>query len=379
MHLRALPLPVSCLVALALSGCTSDLPAPDLYPIPDDGGADDTSQPGELAVECGELPQAAVDASFVFSPEVMGGDGVYRFEANDLPPGLAISETTGQVTGVPTSEGELAFEIVVTDGTGATGRDTCEVSINPGLSVDLALDAVPHCATGNETLRDFVVDGTGDGTPIRCEHVAGQGNGKTPEGISVDPESCAIVGSVTEERLGTWAFMVRGTQSGAEVWLPYCATRDEGLDYDILVEHTTSGTDNTLVPLMRTYDPAATLDVGGDGDPSFRITHPPACGGSSCYYGYAYSINSSPFDVDTIAFGNAALFHDPVSDAPIGFTHELSVGGPAVGESFRARPWVVNLDIDYCLSSDTDTCTGVENIRTNGAGNLEFSIIMVPE
>jgi hypothetical protein len=386
MHVRAIQRSSSSLLVFALTACTSDLTAPDLYQVQDDSA--DTTPVDDLDVQCGELPRAAVDASFLFSPQAMGGDGNYRFSAEDLPPGLAISESSGQIAGVPLEEGEHTFDLVVTDGAGSVGQDTCSLSIRPGLSVNLALDAVPHCAQRGESLLDFVVEGTGDGTPIRCEHPGGQGNGKRPDGISINEESCAIEGTVNEVRLGTWAFMVRGVQSGAEVWLPYCVTREDGLAYDIRVEHTTAGTDNTLVPLMRTYDPAAALDVGGDGDPRFEITQPAACSGASCFYGYAFSINSSPFSIDTIAFSPRGLLEDPGSSEPIGFFHEFSIGGEPVSEDFRQRSWVVNFDLDYCLSADPDDCTcpdgdatcdSAQRVRDNGDGNLEFSIIMVPE
>jgi hypothetical protein len=340
-----------------------------------------------LELECGDLPRAAIDASFAYSPSVMGGEGSLRFSADELPAGLAISESTGQITGVPTEAGERAFELTVTDGT-ATARDTCSITIHPALGVDLALDTVPYCVRGSQTLLDFVVEGTGDGNPIRCDHMAGTGNGKIPDGVELEPDTCAITGSVTEQRLGTWAFMVRGTQSEAEVWIPYCVTREQGLDYEIRVEHTTAGADNTLVPLMRTYDASAALDVGEPGDPRFEIIDETACSGSSCFYGYAFSVNSSPFSIDTISFNPRSLLHDPSTDEPIGFTHGFSVGGPPVGDAFRRRPWVVNFDLDYCLSSDADLCTcpddddscnAAQKVRDNGAGNLEFSIIMVPE
>jgi hypothetical protein len=425
MHLRALSLLMVSAAAprryaglvvglFALGACTSDLPAPDLYQARDDSA--DTS-PGDLTVDCGELPRAAVNASFVFSPQVEGGDGDYRFAAEGLPDGLSIDAGSGQIMGIPSVEGDHTFDLVVTDGDGGMGQDTCSISVHPALSTALELDAVPYCVQRGETLLDFVVDGTGDGTPIVCDHTGGQGNGKTPEGISIDPETCAIEGSIQEVRLGTWAFMVRGTQSGAEVWLPYCVTREDGSGYDVQVEHTTPGADSTLVPLMRRYDASAALDVGGDGDPRFEITHPSACTGTSCFYGYAFSVNSSPFSIDTIAFSPRGLLMD-ASDEPIGFFHEFSVGGDPVPEGFRARPWTVNFDLDYCLSTDTEGCTcpdpvtpaptcttdadcsGVgfacerENeddaqgecrcsdarvVRANGDGNLEFSIIMVPE
>lgn len=383
MHLRPRQRPVCTgTLMLALCACTNDLPAPDLYEgdLDTDSSASATTGSSALSVDCSDIPQGAVDATFGYAPTVMGGDSFYTFAATELPEGLAIDATTGQIMGVPTTEGTYMFDVTVMDTSGGMGQATCELDVNPALSVDLDLDKVPYCAYAGETLLDFLVEGTGDGTDIVCEHVAGEGNGKTPEGITVDPDSCAVQGTVQEDRLGTWVFMVRGTQSDAEVWLPYCVTNDQGMDYDITVEHTMAGVDNTLVPLMRTYDTSAPLDVGGGGDPYFEIIDPSSCSQNSCYYGYAYSINASPF---AVGMGNPSLSPSGLvydaGNAPIGFSHELSITGPQVTGALAERPWVVNLDLDYCLTTNEPTCDGPENIRQNGAGNLEFGIIMVPQ
>jgi len=363
-----------------LGACTSDLDAPDAYSEPSISAGNDTA--GDLGLDCDAFPEGAVGADYDHTPDVSAmDDGTRSWMAETLPEGLEINERSGRITGTPTTTGTTSVDFTVMDSTGMSST-TCDIVINEGLDVDqaLAIDEVPFCLRpGEETLLDLVVDGTGDGTAIRCDSDGGTGNGRRPAGISVNAETCAVEGSITEDRFGTWVFIVRGTQSGAEVFVPYCVTNDESTGYDIAVDHSGlggEGVDSTLVPIFRTFNPDAALAVGEDDDPLFTITSPGECG-SSCFFGFAFNINASPFDAETFAITNDAIATGPAG--PEGFTHGLSIGGPQVDEAFRDRPWTVNIALDYCLSDTNGPCEGATNVRANGDGGIELSILMVPE
>ena len=373
------------LLALPVSGlfgaCTSDLDAPDAYTEPSAGN--DTA--GDLGLDCDALPQGAVGADYDFTPEVSAmDDGSRTWMAETLPEGLSIDESSGRISGVPTTEGTTSVEFTVMDATGMAAT-TCDIVINEGLDVniDLVVDEVPGCLRpGGQTLLDFVVEGTGDGSPITCDHQGGNGNGARPAGISVNPDTCAIEGTIMEDRYGTWVFMVRGEQSGAEVWVPYCVSNDEPSGYDITIDHSglaDAGEDGTLVPILRRFNPGASVAVGEDGDPLFSIVDPDSCGDNSCFFGFAFSINGSPFDPDTFAITNDAILQDDAGGGPQGFTHGLEIAGPQVAEEFQDRPWTVNVALDYCLADSDGPCDGADNVRANGEGNIEVSILMVPE
>ncbi|MGH1341047.1 MAG: putative Ig domain-containing protein [Nannocystales bacterium] len=363
-----------------LGACTSDLDAPDAYSEPSITAGNDTA--GDLDLDCDAFPEGAVGADYDFTPEVSAmDDGSRTWIAETLPEGLEIDERSGRITGTPTTAATTSVDFTVMDSTGMAAT-TCDIVINEGLDVDqaLAVGEVPFCLRpGEETLLDLVVDGTGDGTPIRCSSDGGTGNGRRPAGISVNAETCAIEGSVTEDRFGTWVFIVRGSQSGAEVFVPYCVTNDEPGGYDVAVDHSDlsdDGVDSTLVPIFRTFNPGAALSVGVDDDPLFTITSPDDCG-SSCFFGFAFNINASPFDADTFQITNATIASG--AGGPEGFTHGLTIGGPQVDEAFRDRPWTVNIGLDYCLSNTDGPCDGGQNVRANGDGGIELSILMVPE
>lgn len=359
--------------------CTSDLPAPnDFNQATDSVGETD----GALALSC-EGWVGAVGAEADFTVMVEGGAMPFTFEAMNLPAGLSIDSSTGRITGVfEAVDPSASFAVDVTDGDGETATTQCQIQVNPSLSAPIDVADVPFCLR-NGTLLDLVVPGTGDGTPIVCEAPGGTGNGRVPEGISIDPDTCEVEGAVTEDRRGTWAFMVRGTQSGANVWVPYCVTRaDGGGSYDIDVDHSGLGTDidSTLLPISRVFDPAAPLSVGEPMDPFFQVIDEASCGANSCFFGFVFSINASPFDADSFGVVNDQLLQDPTTSNPIGFSHGwATLTGDPVDERFADRPWVLNVDLDYCLDGTESECQGLMNIRENGDLRFQMSVIMVPE
>ncbi len=365
-------------ILLVLPGCTSDLPAPSNYVAVADSGPANM-----LMVDCAALPNAAEGASFSYTPPTMGQreDRAYQFDAVDVPAGLEVDKTTGEITGTPdVAPGDYSFEITLSDiddPDNYSASATCTLTVRRGLQAPLAIDTTPYCLRSGDSLLDLVVDGTGDGSEILCDAPGGSGNGRLPEGITVNETSCTIEGSLADDRYGTRVFIMRGQQSGAQVFVPYCVTNPDEGRYDITVAH--SGIeDGTEVPLLRTFNPNAGFDVGGEMDPLFTIVDPTACGASSCFYGFAFSINGSPFDGQSFSLNPDGLLRD-MDDNPIGFSHEMSVGGPPVEESFRDRPWVLNVSLDYCLADNGMACDGATSVRDNGEGNLEFGVVMVPE
>lgn len=374
MRVQALTLAVA---ASFVSACTDDLDAPYNY-LQTTGDATGGDTP---MVDCDAIPAAAVAADFSHVLTVAGGEMPYSFASSNLPPGLTL-DTDGTLAGTPTQAGDASFDITVTDAGGVAGTTTCQLSIADQISVELALDTVPYCLTGTDTLLAHVVPGTGDGTPITCDHPGGSGNGTMPAGISVDPETCALTGTVQDTRLGTWAFIVRGTQAGAEVFIPYCATNDTPAagTFALEVDHT-GATAQTLVPLMRLFNPDASIMVGAPGDPLFRAEAGDACPGNVCSYSFSFFINASPFDLQDGAGNDKAVIVDDMlaSDADGYFmTHglELSTNTP-VADAFKNRPWVVNLAIDYCFDVDGNNCD--TSMTPTFDGFLEWSVIMVPQ
>lgn len=371
--LLALTGPVLLALPCASAGCTSDLAAPTNFVVVEPPPPDN-----ELMVDCATLPLTAEGANYSQTPTITGQlDGVtYRYASSDLPAGLVLDPSSGLISGmVEAIAGDYTFEVTIEDvddpeGYNATG--TCNLQVREHLSAPLAIDAVPYCLRPGADLRSLVVDGTGDGTEITCDYTGGNGNGRMPNGVEVDPAGCTVTGSIAEDRYGTWVFVVRGVQSGAEVFVPYCVTNDEAQGYDIAARH--SGDNDPLLPVTSIYDPLADFSVGTDMDPRYEITAPGICG-ASCFYKYEFLRTNAPIGDGGFSLSPDGLLED-AGMMPIGFFHELRVSGPPVPEEFIDRPWVLSAAVSYCIA-DTDTaCTDASD---DGDAALEIGVIMVPD
>lgn len=355
-----------------------------------------TTPADPLMLECGAPPDGAVAADYEFEPTVSGGNPGYVFTADGLPDGVTIDPSSGKLSGEPTTAGvyEVAIHVVDDDDTKLDVK--CEpFTINDQLHVDL--DAIPGpCLLEGESILQYVTGG--DGSPIVCATPKGVGDGDLPAGITIDPDSCEIVGAIEETRFGTWAWIVRARQSGVDVFAPYCATQPIQTPdaYDIKADHS-GGMDNQLEPLEATYDPNAPLKI--DPDPKFTIDKG-SCG-QSCFFGFFYKVSSSPLGVGACLMdkdkctGMCPLIDDanePDGDRQIGcslvpqmgmktgFAHELWSKGDTPAAEFADRPFVQQWSIDYCLSSAQSDCSTKDGIVANGGGtNLEFAVILRPQ
>jgi len=283
-------------------------------------------------------------------------------------------EPTGADSGVTTDVGPTSGTggDGMADGQGSTTDEVDTEGTEFALELSSLLATPPYCLQPGSTLLDLIVDGSGDSTPIMCDHPDLPGSGFMPEGVSVNPQTCELEGTPTDPRYGTQVFIVRGTQGQTEVWAPYCVTTDMSGDYAIDVEH--GGLmDAAVVPQLHYFDPDLPLQVGASGDPLFVITDPTACG-SSCFFGWAFSISESAFDSTTFELTDSTVVVELG-----GFSHGLHIEGPAVDAALENRPWTVNIALDYCLAEASGICDGAPAVRANGRGSLDFSLLMVPE
>ncbi len=339
------------------------------------GSSGGTTGGAMVEVDCNMPPLGAVGASYDHTFLASGGAGSYGWTASGLPDGIVLNPVTGQITGKPAAAG--SYDVTVTASFGANppteGMAVCTLDIAEAVSVDLGALGKPCVEMGDDVTG--LIQG-GNGGAITCSTPAGTFPFPLPAGLSVDPDTCAITGTITETRYGTWAWMTRLEQSGAEAWVPYCATQPTPGGYTIRVDHE-GLMDAALVPATGVFTPGQPIAYGAAAmDPLFTITG--VCNGGSCLYGYVYGVGATPFDAGTLSLSPVQIVKD-MNGGPIGFSHELSISGPAVAAALESRPWVFNLDLDYCLTTTGSECSGAMNIQTNGQGKLEFSVIMSPQ
>jgi hypothetical protein len=84
-----------------------------------------------LTVTTSSLPAGTVNAAYSAALQATGGQGSYGWAviSGSLPPGLTLNESTGAITGTPTSSGTSTFTVQVTSGVLSSGGVQLSITI----------------------------------------------------------------------------------------------------------------------------------------------------------------------------------------------------------------------------------------------------------
>lgn len=336
-----------------------------------DGTGDESSSTGAPmgSIECGEIPQGAVGAEFDHTPTILDAEGSFDWMMMGLPQGLAVNPLTGEISGTPAASGTFDVDVIATGGTPEqTLEATCTLEIAEGLEVNPSGLSGPCYGPGDDL--SALLSG-GDGSPVSCSTPGGEGNGAPPEGVSVDPRTCAITGE-PDDTFGIWTWITVVEQSGKKLFVPSCIAEEDAAPdtYGITASHG-GGMFGVLEPGQGTFTPGEPITYGVDGDPRFEIRGP--CTAGACFFGFTYRVGSSPFDDHGLS--PSSTLDD--NGMPVGFYHGMNASGPAVDPEFADRPFVLNWDIDYCVADSSGPCSPA-NIQDNLNGFLRFGVIMRP-
>lgn len=336
----------------------------------------ESGDPVEAVVDCGEFPPSAVEAELEHALLVTPSDLAWAWTVEGLPEGVSFNPISGLLTGTPLEAGTFTITASV-EGASGSGSTECELVVAEALQFDFDALGKP-CVGPDDNVLDFLTGGVG--VAPTCSHTDGVGEGRIPNGVSVGEETCAIEGE-PDDIYGAWVWITELEQSGRSVYVPYCVVEEDAPagSYTIDGDHS-GGTSNALEPAVQTFAPDAALDFGGDEDPVFRVLGP--CGNTSCFFGFAFVVASSPFgncgDDECFGLDPTSTLRDD-TDSPIGFEHHLYARGDAPNEEFADRPFTLPWTIRYCIADVDGQCSGADDIAANGDGALHFSILMMPE
>jgi hypothetical protein len=108
-----------------------------------------------------QLPDAMVATPVSYQFEATGGAPPYSWSANNLPDGLTLNASTGQVTGVPRAAGAFLFNVRVTDAARATTVDLFRLNVRAPALPDIGIQGLPTTANAAQQypLRLTLSDG----------------------------------------------------------------------------------------------------------------------------------------------------------------------------------------------------------------------------
>ncbi len=84
--------------------------------------------PGQLSITISQLPNGQVQVSYQVTLAASGGVTPYAWSitAGQLPPGLTLGATTGQISGTPTQSGSFSFTVTVRDSSTPTPQGSAK-------------------------------------------------------------------------------------------------------------------------------------------------------------------------------------------------------------------------------------------------------------
>jgi hypothetical protein len=93
------------------------------------------------------LPTAAVGSAYSGALTVSGGTPPYTYSTSsgDLPQGVALSNTTGAISGTPTASGSFTFTVLVSDSKGLSKQQPLQITV--ANATDVAVSVTPSAST----------------------------------------------------------------------------------------------------------------------------------------------------------------------------------------------------------------------------------------
>ncbi len=368
------------------------------------------ARPETLAVGCGEVGADGTLAAMLRRAWTILG--VLAIGCSDSTGGTdgTQSGTAAMETSTSTSSEIPTTSASTTSATSDTTTTSSDTTADPSTSSESGGDGprfdpaalmmfyngcVPFGVLVDELVANGVLAG-GDGSPWTCALIAGPGNGSFdfdddpntpdsfPPGMMLDPTTCEHYGPLDlPGPYGAHAWITTFTQNGTAVPVPFCGPqypRVEG-SYDALRQD--AGAENSHFSPMRLFSPEYPFTFGTDQpDPKFTV-HSPACE-DTCFYNIAFTV--APLGADTVELAPQMQFPQDKFD---GFMHALRIteDDPAVLQQYAGRPWVINVNFDYCIADNPEDCGNNEAdpavrdalVRQNGGGStLQFSLVLLP-
>jgi hypothetical protein len=202
------------------------------------------------------LAGAVVGTPYVQTLAASGGDGSYSWDITGgaLPAGLALSPTTGAISGTPGASGGWTFTVEVTSA-GQSSTEVLSITVTTTAPV-VTTSSLPSGVVGTPYSQTLSATGGSGGYSWAIT------SGALPAGLSLNAATGAITGTPTAS--GTRSFTVRvtsGGQSGTRALSIVVNTTPPVV--------TTSSLPNGVVGTTYSQTLAAT---GGDGTYSWAIT-----------------------------------------------------------------------------------------------------------
>jgi len=154
-----------------------------------------------LGISTSSLPSGTVQSTYGAALTATGGTAPYSWSlaSGSLPPGLALSSSTGALAGMPTTAGTFSFTVGVADSSAQHATRALSVSIAATApSLRITTSSLPSGAV--QVAYSAALAATGGSTPYSWS----VGGGTLPAGLALSSSTGAITGTPTQA--GSFSF-----------------------------------------------------------------------------------------------------------------------------------------------------------------------------
>jgi hypothetical protein len=309
-----------------------------------------------LSISTTSLPGGTEGSDYAQVLVPTGGSGnsptpyAWTVSSGSLPAGLTLN-STGEISGSPTSTGTSTFTVQVTDGSAHTATQDLSIAVGPALSDAPSL--LPE-ATVDASYSQALAAPTGGTGPYSFTLESGT----VPDGLTLNPDG-TITGNPTPVDVGPNAFSVLVTDSSDPtqfVSLPESLTVDPGTPDTSTT--TTAGVSPSTIVVGQTVTFSSTVS-GAGGTPTGTVTFT---------------------DGDTLLatctlYQGSTLSNCATSTAPTGtYTVTATYSGDTV---FASSSGTTSLTVDP-LTPTTTTVT-VDPTTVGSLGTVTYSVSVTPQ
>jgi lysophospholipase L1-like esterase len=167
--------------------------------------------PPPLSIETSELAEATAGDNFSQALIAAGGTEPYRWSVTSgaLPPGLSLSESSGEISGTPSEAGTFTFTVRASDSSkvAQSASVTLSLTVNPTSPLNIVTSSLASGTQGS--YYNQVIEAQGGVTP----YTFSLASSSLPEGLALDPNSGTIYGTPTS--FGTASFTVQMLDSSS--------------------------------------------------------------------------------------------------------------------------------------------------------------------
>lgn len=255
-----------------------------------------------LTITTSSLPIATLGQPYVAVISADGGTSPFNWllQSGNLPPGLALSQSTGNsitVSGTPIALGTTSFSIGVTDSEDGSASKSFSITVNPKPPLAIATKSLPDAVVNSA--YSFSLQAVNGTTPYSWTLI----NGTLPNGLSLS-SSGLISGTPTAP--GTSTFTVQVTDSSSPS--PQTATAQLSLTVDA------SRVDNALLQgnyafLVRGFDSSGLFVAAGSfvADGAGNVTSGIMDTNDPLNVQLSQGLGATTYSIDTSGLGTIAL------------------------------------------------------------------------